>query len=180
MKLLAFATAAWTCFASDLAVTSMDGAKVDFASLRGAQVTVVGFISAKCPVSDAYNQRMSALYRDYSSKGVRFVFLNPNSNETFEDMKKQIATAALAFPLYKDGGNLVADFLGAQTTPEFFVLDGTGAVRYRGAFDDSQNPARVKVHGLTAAVDALLAGKPVPTDRLRAFGCTIHRVRQTS
>jgi thiol-disulfide isomerase/thioredoxin len=163
----------------DFAVTSVDGAKIGFASLRGP-VTVVAFISAKCPVSDAYNQRIIALYRDYSTKGVRFVFLNPNSNETADDLRKQARSAALPFPLYKDGDSRAADFFGAQTTPEFFVLDDRNEVRYHGAFDDSQNEARVRVRGLRLALDAVLGGTPVSPERIRAFGCTIHRVRHTS
>ena len=164
---------------SDFTITTVDGVKVPFASLRGP-VTVVGFISAKCPVSDAYNQRMMALYKEYSARNVRFVFLNPNSNETADDLRRQTSTGSLTFPIFKDWDNRAADLLGAQTTPEFFVLDSQNAVRYRGAFDDSQNEARVRSHSLKRALDALLADKPVSPEHIRAFGCTIHRVRNSS
>ena len=145
----------------DFRVSAMDGANVAFSSLRGGPVTVVGFVSAKCPVSDIYHRRMIALYREYTPKGVHFVFLNSNSNETADDLRKEAQSASLPFPVYKDWDNRAADLFGAQTTPEFFVLDDRNAIRYRGALDDSQNEARVRVKGLDQALKAVLIGRPV-------------------
>jgi hypothetical protein len=65
-------------------------------------------------------------------------------------------------------------------TPEAVLLDPAGAVRYQGAIDDARNPARVRIDGLRQAIDAVLAGQPVPVDRLRAFGCSIKRVKNRS
>ena len=59
----------------DFTVSDLDGNAVAYSSLRG-DVTVVVFIATKCPVSNGYNERMNALYQDYSGRGVRFVFLN--------------------------------------------------------------------------------------------------------
>jgi thiol-disulfide isomerase/thioredoxin len=152
-------------------VISANGSRTAFASLKGP-VTVVAFISAKCPVANAYLERMTDLYQEYSSKGVHFVFLNSNSNESARDL-------AAPFPVYKDSSNRAADLFGAQTTPEFFVLDSRNALRYHGSFDDSQNAARVRVRGLQSALDALLSGSAVSPERTKAFGCSIHRVRHT-
>ncbi|MCL4401285.1 MAG: hypothetical protein M1436_01285, partial [Acidobacteria bacterium] len=68
----------------------------------------------------------------------------------------------------------------AQVTPESFVLDKSGAIRYHGSIDDSQVPARVTDQRLRKALDSLLAGRPVVPDRTKAFGCTIKRVKKTS
>ncbi len=164
--------------APDFELRTVDAQPVSSTSLRAdAQVTVVGFVAAQCPVSNAYNQRMIALYKQFSSRGVAFVLVNSNSNETTEEMKLYAKQAALTYPVYRDAGNRVADLFGAQTTPEMFVLDAGGVVRYHGAIDDAQNVARVRVHGLRLAIEALLAGKPVEPSRTKAFGCTIHRVR---
>src|SRR5207244_790 len=103
-----------------------------------------------------------------------FLFVNSNSNETAAEMKIYSKQAVLEFPVYRDEGNRMADLFGAQTTPEMFVFDGDGVVRYHGAIDDAQNPARVKVHGLRSAIEAVLAGKPVDPERTKAFGCTLH------
>jgi hypothetical protein len=61
-------------------------------------------------------------------------------------------------------------------TPEVYVLDKDGMLRYHGRIDDSQDPTGVKSQDLRAALDAVLAGKPVPNPQTRAFGCTIKRV----
>lgn len=163
--------------APDFALTAVDGSAVSSMSLLGAKATVVGFVAARCPVSNAYNQRMIALYRDFSARGVAFVFMNSNSNETAGEMKVHARQAALEFTVYRDVANRTADLFGAQTTPEMFLLDAGGTLRYRGAIDDAQTEARVKVRGLRLAIEAVLAGKPVEPERTRAFGCALHRVR---
>jgi hypothetical protein len=82
--------------------------------------------------------------------------------------------------VYKDPGNLLADQLGATVTPEVYVFDNAGVLRYHGQVDDSRNPARVKAHTLRAALDELLAGKSVTRAETKAFGCTIKRVKKVS
>ena len=161
----------------DFAVKTVDGLEIGSSSLRGGRVTVVGFVAARCPVSNAYNQRMIALHREFSPRGVAFVFVNSNSNESADEMRVYAKQAALEFPVYRDAGNRLADLFGAQTTPEMFVLDAGGVLRYHGAIDDAQNEARVRVRGLRSAIEAVLAGKPVEPARTKAFGCTLHRVR---
>ena len=152
--------------APEFVVKTVDGAEVSSGALRGAaKATVVGFVSTRCPVSAAYNQRMIALYRDFTARGVRFLFVDSNSNETAAEMRMYSKQARLEFPLYRDAGNRVADDFGAQSTPEMFVLDGEGVLRYHGSIDDAQNEARVKVHGLRLAIEALLDGKPVDPER---------------
>ncbi len=163
--------------APDFQVTSLKGVVVGSRSLVGAKATVVGFVGALCPVSHAYNQRLMALYREFAGRGVAFVFMNANANETVDEMRVYAQKARLEFGVFRDVANQTADLFGAQTTPEMFLLDGAGVLRYRGAVDDSQNEARVKVKGLRSAIEAVLAGKPVDPERTRAFGCSLHRVR---
>ena len=164
---------------ADFQVQDLDGKTVEFSSLRGP-VTVVTFISTQCPVSNGYNQRMIALYNEYSPKDVKFVFLNANHNESANEVKAHSKRAAYVFPVYKDTNNVVADRFGAQVTPESFVIDRTGAIVYHGAIDDSQNEARIRTRGLRMALDAVLAGKPVEPAETKAFGCSIKRVRKTT
>jgi hypothetical protein len=143
-------------------------------------VTVVVFISTVCPVSNSYNLRMRELYRDYAPKGVKFEFLNANQNESQADMEDHARRAGFPFPVMKDANNVMADRLGAEYTPESFVMDRDGVVRYHGRIDDAQNPARVRQSSLRLAIDAVLAGVPVPAPETKAFGCTIKRVRKAS
>ena len=146
----------------------------------GQDIRVVVFISTVCPVSNSYNLRMKELYRDYAPKGVKFEFLNANQNESQSEMEDHARGVGFPFPVIKDANNVMADRLGAEYTPESFVIDREGVVRYRGRIDDSQNPARVRQSSLRLAIDAVLAGSKVPAPETKAFGCTIKRVRKPS
>lgn len=164
----------------DFQVSALNGATVRYADLKGSKVTVIAFVSIKCPISHAYQERMNRFYQRYAGKGVGFVFLDANSNEPAGEIAQFARQANLAYPVYKDYNNRAADLLGAQTTPELFVLDASGAVRYHGAIDDAANEARVKTHGLRDALDALLDGKSPAVVDLKAFGCVLKRVKGTS
>jgi peroxiredoxin len=162
----------------DFALRDTSGGEVQFASLRGP-VTVVIFIATKCPVSNSYNERMSAIYKDYNARGVKFVFVNSNHNEPLEEVA-QHARDHFSFAVYKDTDNVVADRFGASVTPEAFVLDSTGTIRYHGSIDDSQVVQRVQENRLRNALDAVLASKPVDQAETKAFGCSIKRIRKAS
>jgi peroxiredoxin len=163
---------------TDFQVQDLDGKAAAFSALRGP-ITVVTFIATQCPVSNAYNQRMNAVYNDYTSKGVRFIFVNANRSEPASEVRQHAKSAGFSFPVYKDPSNVLADRFDAQVTPESYVIDGAGVIRYHGSVDDSQTEARIRTRGLRLALDAVLGGKPVEITETKAFGCTIKRVRKT-
>jgi peroxiredoxin len=164
---------------ADFTLSDLAGKEVAFSSLKGA-VTVVTFISTICPISNAYDDRMNAVYRDYSSKGVKFIFVNANSNEPASAVEQHARDVGFEFPVYKDARNVVADRFGATVTPESYVIDSSGIIRYHGQIDDNRNQARVRLPALRQALDAVLAGKPVEVRETKAFGCTIKRLRRTT
>lgn len=177
-----------SCFAQDLhpgstvpgfVANDPAGKIIHLGEFQG-HVTVVAFISTTCPISNAFNDRLSALYRDYSAKGIQFIILNANANELPSAVAEHAKSAGFPFPVMKDAGNQAADLFGAMATPETYVIDSKGILRYHGYIDDSVNEARVKNRGLRSAIDAVLAGKPVAQPETKAFGCTIKRVRRTS
>ncbi len=137
--------------------------------------TLVIFVSRQCPVSNAYNSRMNTLQRDYSGKNVQVIFVNPNITETAEDSKWLTDTTKLGHTVYRDLDNKIADKLNAQFTPEAYVFDAEGVLRYHGAIDDAQNESKVQKKPLRDALDAVLAKKPVGVETSRAFGCSIKR-----
>ena len=165
--------------AGDFKLQDLDGKAVAFTDLKGP-VTVVTFISTICPISNAYDDRMNAVYKDYSAKGVKFIFVNANSNESASDVRQHAKDVGFEFPVYKDPRNLAADRFGASVTPESYVIDSGGVIRYHGQIDDNRNAARARTQGLRMALDAVLAGKPVALQETKAFGCTIKRVRKTT
>src|ERR1043166_609271 len=101
--------------------------------MSNAKGAVILFVATKCPVSNAYNERMEKLYEDYKAKGVSVIGINANNTEPAAEVKAHAAEKGLKFTILKDDGNKVADRFGANATPEAYVLNAGGKlVRFRG------------------------------------------------
>jgi len=162
------------------ALKNYDGTAVVLDSvLKKNTYTVVMFIATKCPVSNAYNERMAELAGRYSKKGVGFVAINSNKAEPAEEVAEHAKEHGFTFPVAKDPGNVIADEFGALVTPEIFVMDPGKKLLYHGRIDDSRKADKVTKKDLDEALTALLAGKEVSADQQRAFGCTIKRVEES-
>lgn len=138
------------------------------------KATVVVFTSARCPCANDYNDRLRDLAAAFGSRGVRFVGVYSNQDETLTDIAAHARDARLPFPALKDERAQAADHFKAHVTPEVFVLDKNAVLRYHGRFDDSRDPAAAKTHDLRDAVSSVLSGKPAPAET-HAFGCAILR-----
>lgn len=159
----------------DFKLPDADGKEHTLASLKGKSGTVVIFIATQCPVSNAYNERMQKLADDYSAKGINVVGINSNAKELAPEVKQHAADKGLKFTILKDAGNVVADSLDAQVTPEAYLLDASGKLVYHGRIDNSRNGDAITASELRDAIDATLAGKPVEKTEVKAFGCSIKR-----
>src|SRR5438105_6601044 len=160
----------------DFKLPDFDGKEHSLNSLKGAKGTVLIFIATKCPVSNAYNDRMEKLAEDYKIKGFNVIGINSNNTEPASEVKSHAAEKHLAFTILKDDGNKIADRLGANHTPEAYVIDASGKMDYHGRIDNSQNTANITSNDLRDALDALLVGKPIQKTTSLAFGCSIKRV----
>jgi len=165
--------------AADFSLPSAtDGKPVALKELLASHKGVaVLFIATKCPVSNAYNERMATLAAAYGAKGIAFVGINSNKTEPAAEVAEHARRHGFGFPVLKDDGNKVADAYGATRTPEVFLVDSSGKVVYHGRIDENQDDAaNVRSPDFRNALDAFLAGKPVPVSETKAFGCTIKRV----
>jgi peroxiredoxin len=142
---------------------------------RPGAVTVAVFISAECPMSRDYEDRLAELWREFEGRGVTWLAIAPNVNESDQRVKKMHADAPLPFPIYRDAKLVAADALGARMTPVAMVVDAKGVARYRGAIDDARNVARVKRRWVREALEAVLAGRAVEQSEGRGLGCAIKR-----
>jgi peroxiredoxin len=159
----------------DFTLPDSDGKEHALNLLKGKNGTVLIFVATKCPVSNAYNERMEKLAQDYKAKGVNVVGINSNVAEGAAEVKSHAATNKLTFPILKDAGNKIADRLGATVTPEAFFLDASNKLMYRGRIDNARDVSQVNTNDLRDALDAAVAGKPIAKTTATAFGCTIKR-----
>jgi peroxiredoxin len=160
----------------DFKLPDADGADHSLKSLAGKNGAVVIFIATKCPVSNAYNDRMEKLAQDYKAKGINVIGINSNNTEPSAEVKSHAAEKHLSFAILKDEGNKIADKWGATRTPEVYVLDASMKLVYHGRIDNSQKVEGITSNDLRDALDEMLAGKPVTKTGGAAFGCTIKRV----
>lgn len=160
---------------ADFTLPDASGAAQSLASLKGKNGAVLIFIATQCPVSNGYNERMEKLAQDYKAKGITVIGINANSTESASDVKDHAAKNNLTFPILKDEGNKIADALGATRTPEAYFIDGSNKLLYHGRIDNSRDITQVNASELRDAIEATLAGKPVPKTTANAFGCSIKR-----
>ena len=143
--------------------------------LNGKNGAVVVFLSAQCPVVKGYVGRINQLAADYQTKGINFIGINSNASEDLNWVKSNVTEYGYKFPVLIDKGNLYADKLGADVTPEVFYVDAKGALVYHGAIDNDRSGKNVTEAYLKAAFDSSLAGKKVEKTSANAFGCSIKR-----
>src|SRR5438034_556572 len=126
-------------------LTTLDGKSFSLAeAARSHKAVVVMFIATKCPYSNAYNDRMRDMAAAYEKKGVLFAGINSNKSEPAEEVISHARQHGLSFLLMKDPDNKVADLYEARHTPEVFVVDPEGKLRYHGRIDENyEDPSKV-------------------------------------
>jgi len=160
----------------DFKLPDADGAEHSLKLLAGKNGAVIIFVATKCPVSNAYNDRMEKLAQDYKAKGINVIGINSNNTEPAPEVKSHAGEKHLTFTILKDDGNKIADRLGATKTPEVYVTDANLKLVYHGRIDNSQKIEGITSNDLREALDEMLAGKPISKTGGAAFGCTIKRV----
>jgi peroxiredoxin len=172
--------------APDFSLPGVDGKTYTLKNFADAKYLLVVFTCNHCPTAQAYEERISKLQADYKGKGVALVAISPNDPEalrldelgytdlsdSFEEMKLRAKDRQYAFPYLYDGETQATSAAyGVIATPQVFLFDQERKLRYVGRIDDS-DVKTVTSHDTRNALDALLAGKPVPVERTRVFGCS--------
>jgi peroxiredoxin len=152
---------------------------VSLTDFRHKKAVAVVFIGAECPLANLYAVRLAELQRDFSPRGVQILAINSNCQDEERDVIAHARERKLPFPVLIDPGQEVADLFGARRTPEVFLLDQKGIVRYRGRIDDRYSVGgdrgEPKRHDLVEALREVLADKPVSVPATPVSGCLIGR-----
>jgi peroxiredoxin len=173
--------------APPFSLPGVDGKVHKLSDYAASPVLLIVFTCDHCPVAQVYEQRIEKLYKDYAPRGVAVVAIQGNDpkaltideldssdlSDTLVEMKIRFAWKHLHYPYLYDGATQsVARAYGPQATPHVFIFDKSRHLRYEGRFDDNFRIEKVTVQDARNAVDALLAGKPVPMDHTAVFGCS--------
>lgn len=147
-----------------------------------AKLAVVAFVGCECPLAKQYAPRLTELAQEFQPRGVAFLAIDSNQQDSLSELAEFARTHKIEFPLLKDPGNAVADQFAAVRTPEVFVLDDRRVVRYRGRIDDQfvvgrRRPAATRRH-LAIALEELLNGQPVRVPKTDVEGCHIGRLKR--
>jgi peroxiredoxin len=153
------------------------------------KIVVLAFLGVDCPLAKLYAPRLVELAQQYQAKGVAFVAIDANRQDSVAAMAAYARRHGIGFPFVKDLRQAIADQVGATRTPQVVVVDRERKIRYRGRIDDQfgfapKNPAASYHRGnaerkdLERALDEVLAGKDVTIPETDAVGCLIGRDRQ--
>jgi peroxiredoxin len=175
--------------APDFSLKGVDGKMYSLADFKDAPVLMVVFLSDHCPVSHAAETRLLPLAADLKPRGLAVAAISPNDphamaiaelgystfSDSYEDMKVYAKERGFTFPYLYDGDTQkTAKAYGCLCTPHVFIFDRERKLRYMGRLDDSRFAETNTVHTSEArdAVEALLAGKAVPVEVTKPFGCS--------
>ncbi len=158
---------------------SLPDTQGDLHDPRPGEITVVVFTCNHCPYALAWHERLISVAGDYSGRGVSMVAINPNDagrypGDSPEAMRARVEAGDFdGVPYLRDESQEVAHAYDAKTTPDVFVLDGEGILRYRGAPDGDHDDPSQDAAWLRAALDALLDGRDPSPAETTPVGCSI-------
>lgn len=169
----------------DFVLTDFRGKDHALSDFKDAPYLVAFFTGTECPLARLYGNRIREISEAYESKGVAFIGICSNVQDSLSEIAAYARDHEIQFPVLKDRANEVADLFAAKRTPEVFVLNPERRVVYRGRIDGQftfgsgvgkASPA-AKRNDLKEAIDELLAGKPVSVPVTEVRGCLIGRAR---
>ncbi len=166
--------------APDFKLPDTNGKTVSLADFKDKPALLVIFMCNHCPYVKHIRAGLAQLARDYLPRGAAIIGINANDAANYPEdspakMAQEVKSAGYLFPYLYDESQAVAKAYRAACTPDIYLFDKNRKLVYRGQFDDSRPGNGIPITGkdLRAALDAVLAGKPVPADQKASIGCNI-------
>jgi peroxiredoxin len=175
--------------APDFNLLGVDGKRYSLKSFADADILAVVFTCNHCPTAQAYEERIKQLTSDYKAKKVAIIAISSNDpkailldelgytdmSDTYDEMKLRAKDMGYNFPYLYDGDDQkIALAYGPVATPHIFIFDKARKLQYNGRIDDVEKPTGTpKNIDARNAIEAMLAGKPVPVPATKTFGCSM-------
>jgi peroxiredoxin len=173
--------------APDFVLPGVDGKTHKLADYAASPILAIVFTCNHCPTAQLYEERIKRLTEDFAAKGVAVVAIQPNDpnalridememsdmSDTLGEMKVRAEYRRFHFPYLYDGATQsVAEAYGPKATPHIFIFDKARKLQYEGRVDENQREPLVKSRDAHNALEAMVAGKPVPVAHTGVFGCS--------
>jgi len=170
--------------APDFTGTDINGKTVKLSDYKGKLVVIESY-NSDCPFCHNHYKTgaMQDLQKELAAKGVVWLLVNSVNPKNFshrtpEQAKQEMADEKMDVTAWlDDSSGAIGHLYGMKTTPHMFVIAADGTLAYDGAIDDRPAPSgdpRTAKNYVRAAVDALLAGKPVEVPQTKPYGCAVH------
>jgi len=169
--------------APDFTATDINGKTIKLSDYKG-KIVVIESYNSDCPY--CHNQyktgAMQALQKDLAAKGVVWLLVNSVNPKNFshrtpEQAKTEMAAEKMDVTAWiDDSSGAVGHLYGMKTTPDMYVINKDGILVYEGAIDNQPDPFHDPTKAqnyVSAAIDALLAGKPVTVTETKPYGCSV-------
>ena len=148
----------------------------------GVRATVLIFVRSDCPISNRYAPEIQRIAVRFSAQGVKFWLVYPDASETTDSIEKHRAEYHYDLGILRDPKHVLVDAAKVRVTPEAAVFLPGRKLVYHGRIDNryvdfGKARSAPTTHDLEAALDAVIAGKPVPNETTRAVGCYLADLR---
>lgn len=158
----------------------VSGRMISLKTFAGSKALLVMFLCRHCPYVKHVEKELARLGADYAGKPLGIAAISANDAQAYPEdapasLREMAVELGFRFPFCYDESQQTAKAYSAACTPDFFLFDAERRLVYRGQLDGSRPGNSIPVTGsdLRAAIDAVLAGRPVSRDQKPSLGCNI-------
>lgn len=161
--------------APDFTLTDQAGVEHTLADLRG-KIVVLEWINPQCPFVQRHYTAgtMTGLDGEFPDDEVTWLAIDSSHFVEAADAEAWRQEHEIAYPILLDNSGEVGHAYDATTTPNMFVIDAEGVLRYSGAIDDDPRGRNESpTNYVNQAVQALRNGTPIETAQTEPYGCSV-------
>jgi peroxiredoxin len=160
--------------APDFSLTDEEGDTHELAAYLGKTV-VLEWTNPGCPyVKRHYRADTMEKLAEHFDNDVVWLAVNSTNGNTPEDSREWKKEQGFAYATLQDSEGSVGHLYGAKTTPDMFVIDGDGVLRYAGAIDDDpRGREEAPTNYVDAALKAVMAGANPDPSQTKPYGCSV-------
>ena len=161
----------------DLKLSPVNGPEFQLSSFKKPKAIVFIMREKDCPISEKYGPRLARLEKEYSKKGIQFIYNYVGQVRSEESARKDLEIQKFKAPYVIDTKQKVVHALSAKTTGDVFILTPDRKVVYRGPVDDQyhllKSALKPRNHYVKDVLEAIAQGKAFTPQELPAPGCFI-------